>query len=250
MSFLSAGFWPFYSIRVGWRCVKCRRRAENQKLHLVGRGQGGLKTIVDIASDGFCQTCQNQVTFRRNVLPAHRLHQILSFSTVGTWPIFWLGNGWQCTQCGRPAEDETFSETFDNLRARVYCKACQKETTLSRKLPTINLRHRMLSFFTAGSWHFNWIRFGWRCNQCGSGIDDEETYMSVDYISSAGFCKKCKKKVSIGRKTPSVNVLHRILSIFSAGYWPVYWIGRRWKCETCGKKAESKVFKEKSKALF
>lgn len=233
LSLLSLGFWPYYDLRVGWRCAECGKKADNEKPHLVGRSLGGLRSITYIERIGFCQNCNKSVVVRRQFLSPNSPHQVLSLATKGTWPVKWSEIKWFCKECGRNTDNEKLYPAKEQMDSTGYCSHCNTDMPIQRNVPNLKLPHKWLSALTLGRWPYKWIYLGWSCTSCGQGADDRDALTPKDVIDAKGFCQKCGGQMQIRRKTPTFNFFQKILTLITLGYWSRYWLRSRWRCTTC-----------------
>lgn len=241
LSVLSAGFWPLYRLRVGWRCGECGKNADNEKPHLVGRSMGGLRPIEKLEAPAFCPHCQQTVTVWRKLPPPSSLHTRMSLFSAGVWPVVWLRSGWLCEQCQKPVEDESLFDPGAVMESHGHCPDCDRDIAIYRKVPLFKFSPKLASFFTLGGWPFHWLNFGWRCSQCHSP-DEQKAPLPTDYIEYRAYCPSCDQAVSIRRKVPRLNFMHRILAGLSGGYWPISWLRKGWRCGQCNNKVEADPF--------
>ena len=234
LSLLSFGFWPLYWFRVGWRCKRCGKNADNEKVHIPGRRMGGLRTIDFVVSKWDCPRCSKEVLVRRNFMPPTSLHQRLSFITGGHWPFTWMQTGWRCGECGEEIDGVQNVPFEPILTSTGHCEACGDEVSLRRRVPRLSFYHHLaLSALTAGAWPFSWLRFGWMCDHLGHGGDEVDHLMPQAYVVIRAYCKTCGHESPIRRSTPTCNHFHRLMSLLTGGYWSVRHVRSGWRCTEC-----------------
>lgn len=195
-----------------------------------------------IESQGYCTRCGKDVITRRKLPPLTVLQRILTVMSLGFWPLYLIRVGWRCGECGANADNEKIHipgrklgglRRINAIASQAFCEKCGKETAIRRNLPPASSLHQKLSFFTAGAWPSAWIQTGWRCEECGTGIDLERYTEFEEIIVSRGYCQQCQTEGPIRRRVPKLTYQHKILSFLTAGSWPFYWILFGWRCYHC-----------------
>ncbi len=250
LTVITLGLWPLYLIRVGWHCTECASRVDTESPHLVGRKMGGFAKISEITSTSHCPACDKKARIRRKLQTVSTTHQILSFFTIGRWPLAWLRAGWTCDECGAPIPDEKSPPSSVWLESGSFCTNCEKTTAIRRKKITTHPLHRVLSLLTAGSWPFRWLALGWRCTECGHLADNERTLTPETPIESPGHCKHCKKEVVAHRLPLKSGFFHRIASFLTLGSWPFFLFRSGWRCRDCGKRVKGLMFDLENKSIY
>ncbi|MFW5855322.1 MAG: hypothetical protein ACOCW9_08310 [Thermodesulfobacteriota bacterium] len=61
----------------------------------------------------------------------------------------------------------------------------------------------------------------------------------MDFMETPGYCIHCKQNVTTRHPLPPPSSSHRVLSLLSFGFWPLYWFRVGWRCKQCGKNADN-----------
>lgn len=242
LSYLSFGFWPIYWIRVRWKCKECGSNADAEKLYIIARQMGGLRRIDDIYSNYHCPTCQKETRLTRKLPQPSSLHQLVSFFSGGVWPYQWLKFGWKCTECKSAVDGYLPNKPVIVLESKGFCHTCGKDVPIKRRMPSFPIYSKILSFITAGSFPFQWFQFGWECLECLSGPDVKQPPVPKDEIVFQQFCPKCQQETKFQKKSPSLTIVDRFLSILSGGFWSVFRINYGWRCRQCQSKIKMDWF--------
>ncbi|MCP4689726.1 MAG: hypothetical protein GY859_16855 [Desulfobacterales bacterium] len=250
LTLVTLGLWPLYLIRVGWHCTECGARVDTESPHIVGRKMGGFAKITDITSISRCPICDKDARVRRKLHTASTAHQILSFFTMGRWPLTWLRAGWTCDECGTPIPDEKTPTPDAYLEPGPLCKNYEKTTIIRRKKISSSALHRLLSLLTAGSWLFRWLAMGWRCVECGSLADDDRSLAPETPIESPVHCKHCGKETTAHRLPLKSSLFHRAFSFPTLGAWPFFYFRAGWRCRACGKRVKGPLFDPRNKSIY
>jgi hypothetical protein len=196
-----------------------------------------------IESQGFCYKCNKPVITRRKLPTLTLSHRILTLLSFGFWPLYLIRIGWHCAECGTNADNEKVHlvgrrmgglRVIDAITSQGYCEKCGKVVMIRRGLPPASSLHQRLSFLTAGAWPSSWIQTGWHCGDCGADIDLDIDSDFEEIIVSRGYCGNCGDEGPIRRRVLGLSYHHKILSLFTAGAWPFYWMSFGWRCYKCG----------------
>jgi hypothetical protein len=173
---------------------------------------------------------------------------MLSFITAGMWPYHWNRFGWRCRKFGHAVAYDALPPEKIALSAEGHCPACNQTARMTRTAPGMRMPHKGLSLITLGSWPFQWLAFGWRCEDCGAGPDEKIPPAPGAAVTTQALCAACGEAAAFTRNAPKFNFFHRIMSLITLGFWPCYWIGKGWRCQQCNKKSRINLFESPEEA--